>query len=100
MTALTQAEWDEALRYFPGLNGHRNECLKTGEATPAPGPPYYNCIAWSLGTTTEWIDPPTTQTAFIELCKFRRDRYLQRMSVLILNKMRGEALRSATAMMP
>lgn len=61
---LTQDEWDRAVGLYPNLADHRADCLKMDGPTKL-----YNCIAWSMGSTTEWINPPNTQVGFVELCK-------------------------------
>ena len=47
----TQQEWDFLSQAFPNLT--RNSVLVTDGATPV-----YNCIAWALGYTDRWINPP------------------------------------------
>jgi hypothetical protein len=61
---LTDPEWVDAVQKYPSLNGHRAECLKTDGATSL-----YNCIAWSVGSETEWINTPQPRTAFEAFCK-------------------------------
>lgn len=62
---LNNDELDCILGWFPGLNGHQAFLLKTDNENEK-----YNCIAWSLGFTDIWIDPPSSQDLFRALCKY------------------------------
>lgn len=57
MTAPSQEEWLDIAADFPSLN--RANVLITGPETPT-----YNCIAYSLGRTDIWINPPRTLPQF------------------------------------
>ncbi len=61
-TPLTDPEWTFLHPIFPNLV--RAETSKTGDEDKD-----YNCIAWALGITTEWVDPPESQADFTQLCK-------------------------------
>jgi len=50
-------EWGQLSAVFPGLN--RANVFITDEPTPV-----YNCIAFSLGLTNVWINPPQPLSAF------------------------------------
>jgi hypothetical protein len=65
---LTNVEWQTLLGFFPALNEHRAECLKTGEATFPPALTY-SCIAWSVNFTGLWINAPAQRDTFVELCE-------------------------------
>ncbi len=46
----TDAQWDQLVESFPALN--RNDVWVT-----APEDPNYNCLAWTLGNTKNWVWP-------------------------------------------
>jgi hypothetical protein len=53
-------DWQVLHDFFPNLI--RANVTVTGAATPV-----YNCIAWTLGITDRWINPPQPLQAFEEL---------------------------------
>lgn len=55
--APTEEEWIDLVADFPHLV--QEDVVVTGEATFQ-----YNCIAWSLGITNRWINPPQPLSAF------------------------------------
>ena len=54
------AEWTSLVRDFPNLIESDVELLGPSTST-------YNCIAWALGYTDRWINPPAAQGDFVEL---------------------------------
>lgn len=56
----TSAEWQKLVGVFPKLT--KDNVWITGEPTSV-----YNCIAFSLGITNKWINPPQPLSAFQEL---------------------------------
>jgi hypothetical protein len=57
---MTDAEKKDFRQLFSRMDVDRASV--TGEATPIGGPVQpYNCIAWTIGSTTEWIDLTTRQ---------------------------------------
>ena len=48
--SMTPAEKEQFRKLFSGMDVDR--VVVTGEATPE-----YNCVAWTLGVTTTWMDP-------------------------------------------
>src|SRR6185295_6560502 len=58
----TAPEWADLSGAFPALV--QADVWITDE--PDPLRPY-NCIAWSLGYTDRWINPPQPRAAFIQL---------------------------------
>jgi hypothetical protein len=63
MSELIEQEWDGLKVDVPNLK--RDETRKTGKRGGT-----YNCIAWSIGVTDQWIDPAKDVTLFEEFCKF------------------------------
>ncbi|KAI0554289.1 hypothetical protein F4679DRAFT_527813 [Xylaria curta] len=60
---ITKAEWKDLIGEFPCLKGsNRQDYRQTGQATRT-----YNCIAWSLENTSQWINPPHDSTDFKKL---------------------------------
>jgi hypothetical protein len=53
----TAMEWNQLSATFPGLT--QASVFITDEPTPV-----YNCIAFSLGITTAWINPPQPLATF------------------------------------
>lgn len=53
-------EWKRLSGAFPNLV--QNDVWITDEPTPT-----YNCIAWALGFTDRWINPPAGQSDFEKL---------------------------------
>lgn len=56
----TPAEWAQLSTWFPGLT--QANVWITDNPTPV-----YNCIAFSLGITNQWINPPQPLNAFQQL---------------------------------
>lgn len=59
---VTDAEWDSLSPDFPNLD-------RSYTFWQAPETLSYNCIAWSMGITWTWIDPPSDQNSFTLLCE-------------------------------
>ncbi|KAI1739957.1 hypothetical protein F4680DRAFT_420791 [Xylaria scruposa] len=72
---ITEAQWKNLIGEFPGLvkfnrADFRQTDLSTEEAMQAGlKSPIYNCIAWSLENTYQWINPPRELVDFIQLYK-------------------------------
>jgi hypothetical protein len=62
--ALNDAEWRFISNASPLIINSRDECRKTDEADT-----FYNCLAWALGFTDRWINPPQPQAVFEDFCK-------------------------------
>ncbi|KAI5809152.1 hypothetical protein DFH27DRAFT_598692 [Peziza echinospora] len=62
MAQITDAQWNMIRPWFDPARFFRRDILVTGPATPI-----YNCIAYSLGYTDRWINPPQPRATFIQL---------------------------------
>lgn len=61
--AFTDDEWNELLTDFPHV-GARDQFRVTGPETDV-----YNCLAWSMGITNNWVECPDSLADFVALCK-------------------------------